>query len=540
MVQLVLQYRDYQRATRRLAGIPELLSKLRRASDFYVEMKWEFTSWVPLVSKVCPSDVYRVWKRGESLRVDTTLLGFEHMTWQRGRRSYIFKGEDEGAVVMEVDHDKQVVYTETLALALHEPDLLLAAMQPSEEHVAGRLTSPIVSTHLDTRNIAFERNKSGIWGWRSEKMEVVSGYEAKVYSASNVELVTKTRTEHLSDQDKSRNKGSRTPFHSFLGIAQQHGTHNGAPVLQAASPTNPTAITPEEYFDPHFDLEARNIGRPIEMSSKVQRFKATLWLCEQHPLSLAEQVTPIIDLMAISNAHFAKLRDFITLKLPPGFPVKIEIPLFHVLNARITFSNLCGCDQPLGSVRVCAPAEPLAEPPGSQPPGPRGESGGGAKGAAWGGKRVSGVGGLTKRSACGCRRALGAGRHGMPTGVGYCGVPMGMGCWVPRGAHRRGVLGAVGCLQVKDAGHHMVPMGKGCWAPHSAHGHGVLGAVGHPQARSAGCCGTPMGAGCWTPRSAPAGPRFRRLALPVRGGARGVRGATGLHGAGRGAQRAPA
>ncbi|XP_068800236.1 ankyrin repeat domain-containing protein 13D isoform X2 [Struthio camelus] len=376
MVQLVLQYRDYQRATRRLAGIPELLSKLRRASDFYVEMKWEFTSWVPLVSKVCPSDVYRVWKRGESLRVDTTLLGFEHMTWQRGRRSYIFKGEDEGAVVMEVDHDKQVVYTETLALALHEPDLLLAAMQPSEEHVAGRLTSPIVSTHLDTRNIAFERNKSGIWGWRSEKMEVVSGYEAKVYSASNVELVTKTRTEHLSDQDKSRSKGSKTPFHSFLGIAQQHGTHNGAPVLQAASPTNPTAITPEEYFDPHFDLEARNIGRPIEMSSKVQRFKATLWLCEQHPLSLAEQVTPIIDLMAISNAHFAKLRDFINLKLPPGFPVKIEIPLFHVLNARITFSNLCGCDQPLGSVRVCASAEPPAEPPGP------GGGAGGVRGAA--------------------------------------------------------------------------------------------------------------------------------------------------------------
>lgn len=54
-----------------------------------------------------------------------------------------------------------------------------------------------------------------------------------------------------------------------------------------------------------------------------RRFKAKLWLCEEHPLSLCEQVAPIIDLMAVSNALFAKLRDFITLRLPPGFPVKI-------------------------------------------------------------------------------------------------------------------------------------------------------------------------------------------------------------------------
>ncbi|XP_035017903.1 ankyrin repeat domain-containing protein 13D [Hippoglossus stenolepis] len=358
LCQLVLQYRDFKRATERLAGIPELLSKLRQAQDFYVEMKWEFTSWVPLVSKVCPSDVYRVWKSGSCLRVDTTLLGFEHMTWLKGRRSYIFKGGDEGAVVMEVDHEKQVVYTEPLVLSPRDAPSLLAAMQPSQENTAQRLTSPIVSTHLNTRNIAFERNKSGIWGWRSEKSEMVSGYEAKVYSATNVELVTRSRTEHLSDQDKSRSKGSKTPLQSFLGIAEQHTAQNGSNVSQCASPHNPTAITADEYFNPEFNLNSRDIGRPVELTSKVQRFKATLWLSESHPLSLAEQVTPIIDLMAISNAHFAKLRDFITLRLPPGFPVKIEIPLFHVLNARVTFSNLCGCDEPVSSVTVHKPESP--------------------------------------------------------------------------------------------------------------------------------------------------------------------------------------
>uniref|UniRef100_S4S063 Ankyrin repeat domain 13 family, member D n=1 Tax=Petromyzon marinus TaxID=7757 RepID=S4S063_PETMA len=211
------------------------------------------------------------------------------------------------------------------------------------------------------------RNMSGIWGWRSEKTEAVNGYEAKVYSASNVELVTKTRTEHLSEQDKSRNKdtGTKTPLQSFLGIAEQHiGTSSGgAEILQVASPTNPTAITPEEYFDPAFDLGVRDIGRPIELTVKTQRFKAKLWLCENHPLSLVEQVTPIIDLMAISNAHFAKLRDFITLRLPSGFPVKIEIPLFHVLNARITFGNLNGCDSPVESV-CCSVADGTPSPSG--------------------------------------------------------------------------------------------------------------------------------------------------------------------------------
>ncbi|KAM4700797.1 ankyrin repeat domain-containing protein 13B isoform 4-T4 [Discoglossus pictus] len=366
LVRLVLRHRDYQRTLKRLAGIPILLEKLRKAQDFYVEMKWEFTSWVPLVSKICPSDTYKVWKSGQNLRVDTTLLGFDHMTWQRGNRSFIFRGQESSAVVMEIDHDRRVVFSETLTLGSQDQEVLLAAVQPTEEQAMSRLTAPVVTTQLDTKNIAFERNKSGILGWRSEKTEIINGYEAKVYGASNVELITRTRTEHLSDQHKGKSKGSKTPLQSFLGIAEQHvGPNNGTLITQTFSQTNPTSITPDEYFDPNFELGHRDMGRPMELTTKTQKFKAKLWLCEDHPLSLAEQVAPIIDLMAISNALFAKLRDFITLRLPPGFPVKIEIPIFHILNARITFGNLNGCDEPVSSLR---------QSPSSEAPSPSSDS----------------------------------------------------------------------------------------------------------------------------------------------------------------------
>ncbi|XP_076755839.1 ankyrin repeat domain-containing protein 13D isoform X3 [Xylocopa sonorina] len=344
LIQMVLAHRDYQRYCNRVAGIPELLHKLKQAPDFYVEMKWEFTSWVPLASRICPSDTYKVYKQGSNVRIDTTLLGFDHTKWQRGNRSYVFKGQNDGATMMEVDHKTRKVYVEHIKL-VDIDDMQL--MEPSEEGVLARLTNPIVTTYIDTDKISFERNKAGLWGWRSDKSEVVNGHECKVFSACNVELITKTRLEHLSEPDKARARAPRTPLQSFLGMAeqQQENSNSAATSEEYSNIGNPSNITAEEYFDPDVDLNGRDIGRPKEVNTKIQKFKATLWLSEQYPLSLQEQIMPIVDLMAISSSHFAKLKDFIQMQLPAGFPVKIEIPLFHILNARITFGNIFGMDQ---------------------------------------------------------------------------------------------------------------------------------------------------------------------------------------------------
>ncbi|RZF45300.1 hypothetical protein LSTR_LSTR011116 [Laodelphax striatellus] len=190
-----------------------------------------------------------------------------------------------------------------------------------------------------------------MWGWRQDKTEAVNGRTCKVFGASNVELVTKTRCEHLSEQDKQRYRGTKTPLQSFLGIAEtEERVATPSPTLDLEETLlthvgNPCRITTQEYFDASVALGNRDIGRPKEITTKIQKFRATLWLCEQYPLSLPEQIMPIVDLMAISSSHFAKLRNFIQMQLPAGFPVKIEIPLFHVLNARITFGNIFGMEE---------------------------------------------------------------------------------------------------------------------------------------------------------------------------------------------------
>ena len=110
-----------------------------------------------------------------------------HFFWLVKIRRFILHirlpGQADSATFLEINHDAHTVSTETVAIVAEMNEDDMETLSPTDEAVEARLTSPVVTTFVDTEKIAFERNKSGfIPGWRSDKSENVSGYECKVFT----------------------------------------------------------------------------------------------------------------------------------------------------------------------------------------------------------------------------------------------------------------------------------------------------------------------------------------------------------------------
>ena len=47
----------------------------------------------------------------------------------------------------------------------------------------------------------------------------------------------------------------------------------------------------------------------------------------------------VLEVIAPQFKHFNKLRDFVNLKLPPGFPIQVNIPVLPTVSAKVTFTD---------------------------------------------------------------------------------------------------------------------------------------------------------------------------------------------------------
>ncbi|KAF9897844.1 Ankyrin repeat domain-containing protein 13C [Lobosporangium transversale] len=126
-----------------------------------------------------------------------------------------------GPELVIIDRVKKI----TQRLATSADDEQQQAQEPTDEEIEREVSvcfnSDITSTNVPTSAIKFHRAKTGLWGYRTDKVEKVGEYECAVWKMDGVEFRTRVRTEHLKDE-----YGKPLELHKAPAVRATKGHHH--------------------------------------------------------------------------------------------------------------------------------------------------------------------------------------------------------------------------------------------------------------------------------------------------------------------------
>jgi len=168
-----------------------LMELLRKLPDFSFEMGWECDSKIiPFVKRVAPSDTYKIYKLGSSLRIDLSLLGWSKLQSIRGNSSIIFNGfgNEDGGRLMMIHHDKG------LSADLFEDACGLNLESKTEDLIK----QDRMRSELRAENVVFKPALN----WKGEVItQNLDGYMTTKYNAKGTFSVLYTKRNILVDFD---------------------------------------------------------------------------------------------------------------------------------------------------------------------------------------------------------------------------------------------------------------------------------------------------------------------------------------------------
>lgn len=344
----------------------KLAENLNKTKNYRLVLKWEFQTWIPFLNRVLPSDVCVITKHGKYIRIDTKLLDVEIFSkCKMGDACLIFSDKLDTKWVLVSNTAKKYC-----------PFFDQPIGGNIEDEVDRFMSSDILDIELKSSEIQLSRSTCG-WIWRSSRVEKVGRYNADIYNFNNVYLLTRKRREHLDANDMKRNKlayraavhvlkfGQKPPISDIdNGSSSSKDEGDGAETeadelvesldgcsidqvddgsakdgktthRESLPPPPPTNVKWEEYYSAEAG-KYPTLGREQKCKVVKTPFSASVAMSEDFPITKNE----FLDLISIIPLkHFKKMKEFIELRLPNGFPVRLDVPVFPFLSARITFED---------------------------------------------------------------------------------------------------------------------------------------------------------------------------------------------------------
>ncbi len=269
----------------------EMFEQLVAIPDFYLEIKWDFrSSMIPFLSYFTPSDTYKIWKMGSSLRLDFSFLGFN----------------DENK---SIKSDTSLLMREGYLIedAFRRNDFLI--MDRKNKSVVNPFQTPdedereeIVSEILDSQPVQGDLT---IADFSSRPSTTIFGRP-------------KVRTIHGRVSQKYKLK-----FDTVIN----------SKTLEDCS------IRPEE--------DCGDSSAPVQPSGKSDVMKKTiqcgLYTSHDFPLKLP-QVLTVVRTLAKNNSNLRKLKEYLSNRglqdiiANNGFPIRLQVPMGYSVYAVVTFT----------------------------------------------------------------------------------------------------------------------------------------------------------------------------------------------------------
>lgn len=213
-----------------------------------------------------------------------------------------------------------------------------------EDEVDVAMSCDIVDASMKTKESVIDRVNTG-WIFRHEKTEKVGKFKADFYRLSGLKLITRKRREHLSEEDIKKNKSLKEAFskgEDAEKIFQDSNVSDENDRRKSLPAPERSVITWNEYATGRPGLSPC-LGRKIKEKVNQKHFDVTLAMSESFPVRL-ENLLPILEALGPKAKLFSKLKDFVTMKLPLGFPVRIDVPIFPTVKATVNFPRFDFCE----------------------------------------------------------------------------------------------------------------------------------------------------------------------------------------------------